>query len=145
MRAAYGLWGRKAITILQQDTSRSERTVRYWRAASRAPSAGDLATILRGEDGLSFLSAIMADARPAWWKLFQQQVAAIDARRLQRAAERRLQEALDARSDITDAIARADALLVGDPHFYRPHADAVRSMAGVSDRPVAPASKRGRR
>lgn len=142
MRAAQGLWGLKAITILQEITGRSERTVRYWRARRRNLSSDELATLIRSEDGLTFLSAVMADSEPRWWMAFKQQVAIKDARRYERAARRKLQEAIDADADLTAAIERADALLVSDPDFYRPNADAQRAIARVPHRAVAAGSKR---
>ena len=106
-------------------------------SGERAFSTAELAALIRSEHGLDFLVALMADAEPAWWRRVKAYFAAIDAQRLQRAARRRLREAIDADTELTAAIGRADALLVHDEDFYRPHADAVRAAARVSDRALA--------
>ena len=71
---------------------------------------------------------------------------AADIRKMQMAAQRRvakaLGEALDADRSLSQAIARADALAVHDEEFARPHADALRSMAGLHHRAVAPPKRR---
>jgi hypothetical protein len=114
-----------------------ERAAKHRIAGTRELTVDELAALIRSEHGLDFLVALMADAEPAWWRRVKAYFAAIDAQRLQQAARRRLREAIDADADLTAAIGRADALLVHDEDFYRPHADAVRAAARVSDRAVA--------
>lgn len=145
MHAAQALWGAKAITILQQETGASERTVRYWRAGTRAPSLSEAAPLLRSEDGLAFLAAIMDDAQPLWWRTFKQQLAVADVRRMERAARRRLEEALDADADLAATIDRAEALLMGDADHARRVGHAPRARAGLQDRALAAAGGRARR
>jgi transcriptional regulator with XRE-family HTH domain len=134
MRVARGLWPSKTANELAGLTGASVRTAERWLAGERTLSAGALSALLRSEYGLDFLAAVMADAQPRWWQRIQAYFAAIDAQRLQRAARRKLKEAIDADADLTAAIARADALLVQDEDFYRPQSDAVRAVARVPDR-----------
>jgi uncharacterized protein YutE (UPF0331/DUF86 family) len=98
-----------------------------------------LAIMLRSEHGLRFLSAVMADARPRWWVAFKSQAAITNARRHEAAARRSLQEAVDATADLSAAIARTEIL--PDQDFHRGHVDALRTMAGVSDRTMAQTAK----
>jgi hypothetical protein len=137
MRVARSLWPRKTAAELAELTGASLRTAERWLAGERALSTDALAALIRSEHGLDFLVALMADAEPAWWRRAKAYFAAIDAQRLQRAARRRLREAIHADTELTSAIGRADALLVQDEDFYRPHADAVRAAARVPDRAMA--------
>jgi hypothetical protein len=121
----------------------SERGAKHRLAGSREFTADELALMLRSEHGLTFLSAVMADATPRWWVAFKQQVAMKDARRLEAAARRKLQEAIDAEADLSAAISHTDALL--DQDFVRPHSDALRAMGRVRDRAVAAPAGRGQR
>ena len=121
----------------------SERGAKHRLAGSREFTAEELALMLRSEHGLTFLSAIMADATPRWWVALSQQVAIKDARRYEAAARRKLKEAIDAEADLSNAISHADALL--DQDFMRPHSDALRAMSRLPDRALAASSKgRGR-
>lgn len=108
--------------------------------------ADELAAMLRTERGFELLTAVMADAKPAWWVLCSAFMEVRTAQRLQAKARRRIARAvrstLNADADLTAAIARAE--LFSDEEFHRPHADALRSMAGIPDRPLAQTKGRGR-
>lgn len=49
-------------------TGATDRTARNWLSLKREISADALAALLRTEDGLQILEAVMGDARPAWWR-----------------------------------------------------------------------------
>lgn len=49
-------------------TGAADRTARDWLALRANYSADALAALLRTEDGLQILEAVMGDARPAWWR-----------------------------------------------------------------------------
>lgn len=134
-----GLSPRKTWTEVALRLKLCERSAKHRLAGTRYFSAEEIATLLRSEEGLSFLTALMADAKPRWWQLFQSHRALIDARRSQAVARRQLQEAIDADADLTAAIARADAFQ--DEDFHRPHADALRSARSLSRSTVATATK----
>jgi hypothetical protein len=137
MHVARSLWPRKTAAELAEITGVSLRTAERWLAGERALSTAALAALIRSEHGLDFLVAVMADAEPAWWRRVNAYFAAIDAQRLQRAARRKLREAIDADTALSDDIRRADALLVQDEDFYRGQADALRAAARVPNRPLA--------
>jgi len=122
----------------------SDGAARKKLTGERAFSVDELAVLLRSEQGIHFLVALMADAEPPWWSRVQAYFAAIDAQRMQRAARRRLREAINDDAELSAAIARADALLVHDEDFHRPMADAVRAVARVPSSAVATATKRKR-
>jgi hypothetical protein len=139
-RTCRTVFGRKTWSYLTELFGVSERSAKSRLACEREFTADELAVLLRSENGLRFLVAVMGDAQPAWWKTFKGHIALLDARKLQRAAQRRLQEAIDAETDLSAAIARAD--LLSDEEFHRPHGDALRSMARIPDRAVASATGR---
>lgn len=141
-RAFRAVFPRKTWLAVSEKLAISERVAKHRLAGSREYSIQEAATMLQSEEGLTFLSALMADATPRWWMAFKQQVAIKDARRLERAARRRLQEAIDADADLTAAISRADSLLQGDEDFHRPQVDALRAIARVPHRAVGSTRKR---
>lgn len=115
--------------------------------AQREFTADELAKMLRTDRGFELLTAIMADAEPNWWRLVSASMDVREAQRLQVEARARIRRAvrgaLNADAELTAAIARADAF--SDADFMRPHADALRAMAGVPDRTVATAVSKGAR
>lgn len=143
MQRAQDLWPRARRKELARRAEVSVRAVDHWQAGTRTLSADVIARLLRSEDGLHFLAAIMGDARPRWWRAFHEHLVIADARRLQSAAKRRLQEALNADADLAAAIARAESY--ADEDFHKPHLDALQSVARLLDRPVAAATKKQRR
>lgn len=131
----------KTWAYLVSLTHVTERVAKHRLAGSREFTVDELALMLRSERGIDYLVAIMGNAEPRWWQGFKKQVAVADSIRMQRAARRKLQEAIDADADLTTAIARAVSF--SDQDFHRPHVDALGSMARVPDRAVAaPTGKR---
>ena len=135
----------KPTAVLAEWLGISQRTAERKLGGQRPYSAEELGHLLRSERGFEILAAVMADAKPAWWRICAPLMEVAEIRKMQKAAQRRvskaLEGALDADRDLTDAIARADALAVHDEDHMRPHLDALRTMARVSDRPVAPTRK----
>lgn len=102
--------------------------------------------LLDTDQGLEILAAGMAQSRVRWWRLVLPLMECAEAQRLQTIARRRIRKvvegAIDADADITAALARADALLIHDEDFHGANADAVRAVARVPHRAVAPATKK---
>lgn len=117
-----------------------QRAAKHRMAGTRKFSAHDLALLLRTEQGLDVLSAVMAGATPRWWRECVQQQTVAQARKGLRQA---VKAALDADQSLSDAIATADAF--SDADFHRPHLDALRAIGRVPDRALAQAAKRGGR
>jgi hypothetical protein len=134
----------KTAAHLSEITEYPLRTVESWLTAEVKIPSDALAMLLRSEYGAQFLSAVMVDAVPQWWRKTLSYFAALDAMSMQRKARRKLREAIDADVATTAAIARADALLLQDQDFYGEHAAALRSVAGPPHRAMA-SSKEGRR
>jgi hypothetical protein len=72
-RVAQALWPSKTDMELAARADASPRMARYWLAERYDLSADHLAALLRSDDGLKFLEAVMGDARPAWWSRFKRQ------------------------------------------------------------------------
>jgi hypothetical protein len=128
-----------------------ERTAKHRMAATREFSADEIAALLHQPFGFKVVAAIMSQSKrpPLWWRVCKPLMELADIQQMQLNARRRLgrvlKGAVDADADITAAIARAEAALsVRDEEFDRPHLDALRSMARVPDRTMAPQAKRGR-
>jgi plasmid stabilization system protein ParE len=122
-------------------TGRKERAAKHRKAGSRRYSAADLHAILNSDSGFIVLAALMAGSRVKWWRVCHPLMQVAEVQAMQLRARKKISEALqgavDADTDLTAAIARADALLVHDEDFARPHADAIRAMARVQNSPVA--------
>lgn len=71
MRVAQALWPRKTAAQLAVRAGVSQRACEYWLARKSDLSADALTRLLRSDEGLDFLEAIMADARPEWWRDFK--------------------------------------------------------------------------
>lgn len=138
IECARRIFPRKTWAFIADVTGLSERSAKYRMAGERTFTAEELGALLHSEHGLEFLAAMMAGSRAAWWRRFGQQMAISDARRMERAARRKLQEALDADRDVAAAIERADAFLVRDAHDDRPVAAAMWPVSGVPRRALAP-------
>lgn len=95
MRVAHRLWEHKPAANLIARAGVSERQAKYLLARKRGISAEALAALLRSEDGLEFLEAVMGDARPYWWKAFK--------RKQRRAALRDEMKRLQHEFDLADA------------------------------------------
>lgn len=91
MRVAQALWPRKTDLELAARTAASDRMCRYWLCERYSLSADDLAALLRSDDGMKFLEAIMGDAKPVWWRRVKKSS--------QRAALRKAQHELQAQID----------------------------------------------
>jgi plasmid stabilization system protein ParE len=138
----------KTWAYIAKLTGKKERAAKHRKSGSRPYSAADLHAILNSDSGFIVLAALMAGSRMKWWRVCHplMQVAEVQAMQLRarKKISQALQGAVDADSDLTAAIARADALLVHDADFARPHADAVRAMAGLSRGAVAAPARKGR-
>lgn len=108
----------------------------------------ELFTLLRTDEGFSYLAAGMAGSQARWWKVIGLLMEAGDVQTMQIKAQRKLARvmkgAIDADADLSAARARADALLFQDEDFYRSHADALSAMARLPHRTLAPAAGKGR-
>ena len=67
-RVLSAIWPSKRDMRLAAITGAADRTARDWLALRANYSADALAALLRTEDGLQILEAVMSDARPAWWR-----------------------------------------------------------------------------
>jgi hypothetical protein len=141
MRKARELFPNKTALHLVEITDYSQRACEAWLSGDAKIPADAVAMILRSEVGLEFLEVLMAGSDVSWWRKLAAYFATITAVKLQKAARRKLQEAMNADQELT---ARADALLQQDESFYRPHADAVRAVA-QSARGAAARKVRGAR
>lgn len=125
----------------------SDRTAKRKLAAEREFTAEEIGKLIRSEDGFHFVTAIMGDATPEWWRICATLMDAADIRKMQMAAQRRiaktLKGALDADRALAETISRAEALAVHDEEHASAYIDAVRSMARVPHSAVA--SSKGRR
>jgi hypothetical protein len=146
MRVAQGLIGNKVVAYLSAETGVSQRTVKRWRANKRQIGIEEFARLLRTEEGVLYLTAVMADSRAAWWRMFCAQLDKVEAQRLQAKARNRLRRAvmggLDADAELTAAINRAEVLAFQDEDFAGPHVDALRSFGRVSNSAMAQTGKR---
>lgn len=126
----------------------SDKTAKRKLGLERALTVEDLGRLIRSERGFEIVAAIMADEKPAWWRIMVPLMDAADARTMQIAARRRvaktIESVLDADRVLTAAIHRAEALAVHDEEHISPHLDALRSMGRVPNRPVAPSKGRRR-
>jgi len=144
VRVARNIWPLKTAWNLHYVTGYTVRACEYWLAGRAAIPADALAELLRSQWGREFLAAIMIGSRQSWWEKAASYFQIHDALTMQRAARKCLKEAIDADADLTATIARADAALLQDEDFYRPHADALRAMGGARNRAVAAATGKGR-
>lgn len=136
------IYGKKAWTALVDIFDFKERRAKHRTGSSRKFKAEELAQFLQSEDGFEFLVAVMADARPTWWRVCRPLMEVAETQKMQAAARRRLRRviegAVDADREISATIQRAEAALcVQDEDFYRPQFDAARNGAGPRDRAMA--------
>lgn len=88
------LWPSKPDIELSARIGLSDRTCREILAGRAKLSLEALAALLRTDDGLSVLEALMGDARPKWWRKFRRSVELADLRLQQEDTRKRL-EALE--------------------------------------------------
>jgi hypothetical protein len=140
----------------------TERVAKHRLAGTRDYTVEELQTLLRSDEGLDFLVAIMGDARPAWWVWITKvmTLAAVRRRQAEDAQEilkletsgpvetgsrRRIKRALDADARISSAVARAEtALGFQKPDMGRVGPVVAGGKHGLSRGTVAEAA-RGRR
>lgn len=84
------LWPNKTDAELASRIGVSDRWCRQILAEKAKLSSEALAALLRTEDGLAVLEALMADAKPKWWRKFKRQMAFAEVRRLQDETRKRL-------------------------------------------------------
>lgn len=135
-------WQRSPQKELARTAKVSPRSVEYW-GDGRSLSSDALANLIRSEEGYRFLEAVMAGAKPKWWRLCVPLMDFAEVREMQIAARKKMrravQGALDADDSLSASIAATEAALpFSDEEFRRPHLDAMRAMAGPSHRAVAP-------
>jgi hypothetical protein len=133
MQKARELFPNKTALHLVELTGYSQRAVEAWLSGEAKLPADALAMILKSEVGLDFLKVLMAESPASWWRKLAAYFATISAVKLQKAARRKMQEAMDADGELT---AGAEALLHQDQHFYQPHVDAARVGARASRGPA---------
>lgn len=120
-RAIYPL---KTWAFITEHLRLCERSAKHRLAGSRPFTADELAALLRSEDGLAFLSALMAESEPKWWVLVKSHIRHTTFKQRQAQARREL-EALIHESNRLQA--GETALLLSDEEFYRPHLDPARA------------------
>lgn len=111
------------------------RTVEYIFAGGKMP-ADLLAILIRSDYGVRFVAALMVDATPTWWTRIRSYLTTLDAMKLQRAAQRKLQEALDAEGDLSAAIENSTRILSGED-MARERGDARRALVSGQRRALA--------
>jgi hypothetical protein len=137
----------KPWAVLMKALGLTARTAKHRTDGDRKFSTGELALLLRSEDGFKFLVAVMADAQPTWWRVCRPLMEVAETQKMQAAARRRLRHviegAVNADREISATIQRAEAALcVQDEDFYRPQFAGARASARPSDRPMAQAARR---
>lgn len=86
------LWPRKTCAELQARTGISERMAKYLLSERYSLSADHLTHLLRSDDGLRVLEALMTDKPPAWWRDFKRQVRRTTLRRQIRELQNKFDE-----------------------------------------------------
>jgi hypothetical protein len=92
MRAVQAVWPTKTDMALAEKTRRSDRLCRYWIENKYSLSADDLVLLLRTNEGLQILEAVMGDVKPMWWRDFKRSVKRAELRRQQREILKALDE-----------------------------------------------------
>jgi len=135
---ARALWPVKTSAQLSEITGFSQRACEAWLSGDAKIPSDAVAALIRSAWGLEFIVSIMGPARPSWWSWFVRAGAVASAMR-RRADDRKLIErAMGADHELTATMGKAAAALsVSDEEFHRPYLDALSSMAGAADRPVA--------
>lgn len=91
MRVAKTLWPRKTAAELSVRTGTQLRACEYWLSRKTEMSADALVSLLRSEEGLDILEAIIGEARPTWWKNFARTIELSRLRKAQDDHRRRLE------------------------------------------------------
>lgn len=136
----------KPSSILAHWLGISERTAKRKLAGQRPFNVEEIGALIRSEQGFEFIATLMADHKPAWWRILKPLMDSADIRKMQMQAQKRitkiLEDALDADQSLQASIARADAVVIRDEEFSRPHADALRPLARAHNRAVVAKPKR---
>lgn len=145
----------KTWSVVAELFNLQERTAKHRLAGTRVYGVGELQALLRSEDGLDFLVAVMGDAQPTWWRWITRVMTLAAVRRRQAedaqeilkletsgdvdiGARRRIKGALDADKRLSGAIARAETTLgLSRPNMDRMGAAAGRGSARVPHRALA--------
>lgn len=141
IRSKYPLktWG-----FIADSFNLQERTAKHRLAGTRVYSVSELQILLRSDDGLDFLVAVMGDAQPPWWRWLTKVMTLASVRRRQAedaqeilkletssdadvGARRRIKGALNADKRISTAVARAETAL----GFSQPNLDRLGGAADV--------------
>lgn len=124
----------------------SDKATKRKLVGERSLSLEEVGSLLRSERGYEILTAIIGEARPEWWRLCSVLMDAADIRKMQIMAQRRAAQVLkgvvDADRDLSEDIRRAETLAFYGSEQAGMHADALRSINRVPDRPVASKTKR---
>jgi hypothetical protein len=92
MRVARALWPLKTDLELAARTQASDRMARYWLQNRFNISADDLANLLRSDEGMQVLEAVMGEARPKWWARMKGSAQRSALRRAQRELQRQIDQ-----------------------------------------------------
>jgi hypothetical protein len=138
------IFPRKTWSHLGDLLTLEERTAKHRVAATRRFSDDEIAALLHQPFGFKVVAAIMSQAKnpPLWWRVCKPLMELADLQQMQLNARRRLgrllKGAVDADTDITAAIARAETYLaVQDEDFHRQDIDGLGEARRVSHRAVA--------
>lgn len=138
----------------------TERVAKHRLAGSRDYTGEEIRALLRSEDGLDFLVAVMGDSSPTWWRWMTKVMTLAAVRRRQHedaqeilkletandvdvGARRRIKGALNADKRISAAVARAETTLgLSRPDVDRLGATSDGGMVRLSGSSLAQAPKR---
>jgi hypothetical protein len=119
----------------------SDKTAKRKLKMERAITTEELGILIRSERGFEIVSAIMGDARPAWWRIVVPLMDAADARKMQIAARRRVEKTIESVLDADKALAAsiqyAESLAVQDEEHVSHHLNALRSMGRTQNSSLA--------
>jgi hypothetical protein len=138
----------KTWTYVCELIGAKERVAKHRLAGTRDFTADDLAKILHSECGYDVLAALMAAApnKPMWWRICSPLMRLADVKKMEAAQEKIisgvLKDSIDARTSLTAARQRAEAVAIHDPEFHSVTLDALRGISLVPDRAVAATKRR---
>jgi hypothetical protein len=129
---ARAVFGRKTWAQVARILGLSERSAKSRLAREREFTADEIAALLKSEQGIHFLVALVGDARPSWWTaLLRMGLLGGVAKR--RAADLRLLRRI-ANADRSTPIPAA--ALIHDAEFFGPVLEAFDAVARAQDRSV---------
>lgn len=112
----------------------TERVAKHRMAYTRTFTADEVAALLRSEQGIHFLVAIMDDARPKWWRTMLK-MGVLGGIERRREADLKLLRRVAHVTNETSAELPA-ALMVQDADFYGPVFEALDAVARQPNSPV---------